>query len=103
MAFSYSFKSALKSLEREIWINILSTLTVGSSLLIITLAVFFLYNMELIANHLPERFSMMAYLKDPLSQGETQQIMDSLKKRPDVAKIRYISKEEAMLELKQTL
>ncbi len=103
MALSYSFKSAFKSLGKEKWINILSTLTVGSSLLIITLAVFFLYNIELIANHLPERFSMMAYLKNSLSQEETQQIMDSLKKRAEVAKVRYITKEDALLELKQNL
>ncbi len=103
MASSYSFKSAFKSLGKEKWINILSILTVGSSLLIITLAVFFLYNLGLIANHLPERFSMMAYLKDSLSQEETQAIMDSLKKRPEVAKVSYISKEDALLELKQTL
>jgi cell division transport system permease protein len=103
MASSYSFKSAFKSLAREKWINILSTLTVGSSLLIITLAVFFLYNIGAIANHLPERFSMMAYLKDTLSREEAQKIMDSLKKRPEVANLRYISKEDALLELKQTL
>ena len=103
MASSYSFKSAFKSLAKEKWINILSILTVGSSLLIITLAVFFLYNLGLIANHLPERFSMMAYLKDSLSKEETQAIMDALKKIPEVAKVNYISKEEALLELKQTL
>ena len=103
MASSYSFKSAFKSLSREKWINILSTLTVGSSLLIITLAVLFLYNIELIANHLPDRFSMMAYLRDSISTEETQNIINSLKKRPDVANIRYISKEAALLELKQTL
>ncbi len=103
MVSSYSFQSALKSLAKEKWINILSILTVGSSLLIITLAVFFLYNLGLIANHLPERFSMMAYLKDSLSQKETQAIMDSLKKRPEIAKVTYISKEDALLELKQTL
>ncbi len=103
MAISYSFISAFKSLGREKWINILSTLTVASSLLIMTLAVFFLYNIELIANHLPERFSMMAYLDDSLSRGETQDIINSLKKRPEVASIRYISKDDALVELKQTL
>ncbi|MBF0557872.1 MAG: ABC transporter permease [Nitrospirae bacterium] len=102
-ASSYSFKSAFKSLAKEKWINILSTLTVGSSLLIITLAVFFLYNIEFIANHLPERFSMMAYLQDPISQEDTQKIIDTLRTRPEVLKVRYISKEEALLELKQTL
>ncbi|MGD0281148.1 MAG: permease-like cell division protein FtsX [Dissulfurispiraceae bacterium] len=103
MASSYSFKSAFKSLAREKWINILSTLTVGSSLLIITLAVFFLYNIGLIADNLPERFSMMAYLQDSLSQEDTRKIMDLLEKKPEVAKLRYISREDALLELKHSL
>jgi len=103
MTLSYSFMSAFKSLAREKWINILSMLTVGSSLLIVTLAIFFLHNIELIANHLPERFSMMAYLKDPLSEDQTRDIMNSLRERPEVAGIRYISKDDAMLELKHAL
>lgn len=103
IASSYSFISAFKSLSREKWINILSIFTVGSSLLIMTLAVFFVYNIELIANRLPDRFSMMAYLKESLSKEDTQKVMDSLKKRPDVANVRYISREAALLELKQTL
>lgn len=103
MAMSYSFKSAFQSLCREKWINILSILTVASSLLIITLTVFFLYNLELIASHLPERFSMMIYLKDNISSGDAQNIMGTLQKRTDVAKMQYISKEAAMKELKQAL
>jgi cell division transport system permease protein len=102
MTLAYSFKSAFQSLCREKWINILSVLTVASSLLIITLTAFFLYNVELIANHLPERFSLVAYLNDNLLQEEIQGIMDSLKKRGDIAGLKYISKDDAIKELKQT-
>lgn len=103
MAISYSFKSAFQSLCREKWINILSIFTVASSLLIITLIAFFLYNVEVVANHLPERFSIVAYLKDNISKEETQNIIDTLKKRGDVVSVKYISKEDALKDLKQTL
>ncbi len=103
MTIAYSFKSAFQSLCREKWINILSIFTVASSLLIITLTAFFLYNVGLIANHLPERFSMVAYLKDNLSKEETQNIIDTLKRRGEVVSLKYISKEDALKELKQTL
>lgn len=103
MALSYSFKSAFQSLCREKWINILSILTVASSLLIITLTAFFLYNIESIANHLPERFSIVAYLKDNLSQEETQSIIDTLKKREEIVNLKYTSKDDAIKELKHTL
>lgn len=103
MPLSYSFKSAFQSLCREKWINILSIFTVASSLLIITLTAFFLYNVEVVANHLPERFSMVAYLKDNISKEEIQNIIDAIKKRNEVVSVRYISKEDALKDLKQTL
>ncbi|MCL4491991.1 MAG: ABC transporter permease [Nitrospirae bacterium] len=103
MAMPYSFKSALQSLCREKWINILSIFTVASSLLIVTLTVFFLYNVELVTSHLPERFSMMIYLKDNLPREDTQNVINMLQKRADVSKVRYISKSDALKELKQTL
>lgn len=103
MALSYSFKSAFRSLYREKWINILSVFTVASNLFIITLTAFFLYNIELIASRLPERFSIVAYFKDTLSQEETHGILDALKKRDDILSLKYVSKEDAMYELKKTL
>lgn len=103
MVISYSFKSAFQSLCREKWINILSIFTVASSLLIITLIAFFLYNVEIVANHLPERFSIVAYLKDNISKEETQNIIDTLKKRGEIVSVKYISKEDALKDLKQTL
>jgi cell division transport system permease protein len=103
MALRYSFRYAFQSLCREKWINLLSILTVASSLLIIILTVFFLYNIEIIANRLPERFSIVVYLKDTLLPEETQAIMSDLKKIDAVSELRYISKENALNEIKQTL
>lgn len=100
---SYAFRTAFQSLCKEKWINILSICTVASSLLIITLTAFFLYNVEILSSRLPERFSMMIYLKDGLSEGETGGIMAELRKRPDTARVQYISKEDALRELKQVL
>lgn len=103
MPISYSFASALQSLCREKWINILSIFTVASSLLIITLTGFFLYNIELIATRLPERFSIMIYLKDSLLEEDTQGIINTLRKSPYAADVQYISKENALRELKSAL
>ncbi|MBA4348709.1 MAG: hypothetical protein C0415_01785 [Thermodesulfovibrio sp.] len=103
MAFPYSIKSAVRSLIKEKWINILSILTVASSLLIITLTSFTLYNLELATSRLPERFSMIVYLKTGISKEETQTIINNLKNRPEIDNIKYISKETALKELKQKL
>lgn len=103
MALPYSFKSACRSIWREKWINLLSTFTVGSSLFIITLTSFFLYNVELIATRIPERFSMVVYLKKELSKEEIDAVINTIKQRQDVMGLTYLSREDAMNELKQAL
>jgi cell division transport system permease protein len=103
MALPYSVKSAARSLIKEKWINILSILTIASSLLIITLTSFTLYNLELATSRLPERFSMVVYLKIGISKEETQTVINNLKNRPEIDSIKYIPKETAFKELKQQL
>ncbi|MBF0330130.1 MAG: ABC transporter permease [Nitrospirae bacterium] len=103
MALPYSFKSACRSIWREKWINLLSTLTVGSSLFIITLTSFFLYNVELVATRIPERFSMIVYLNKELSKEEIDGVISTIKQRQDVMGLTYMSREDAMNELKQAL
>ncbi|MBT9139429.1 MAG: Cell division protein FtsX [Syntrophomonadaceae bacterium] len=46
---------------------------------------------------------MVAYLKDNLSNEETQNIIDTLKRRGEVVSLKYISKEDALKEMEQTL
>ncbi len=103
MALTYSFKSTAQRLYREKWINIFSVLAIASSLLIIALLLFFLYNVGSIADRLSERFLMVVYLTDDLPREKTQDIIDTLKKREYVAHLKYISKDKAMEELKQAL
>jgi cell division transport system permease protein len=103
MALQYSFKSAFQSLCREKWINALSILTVASSLLIIALVSLFVYNIDIAAKRLPERFSMVVYLKNNLTEEQTREIISNLDRRDEIVHLKYISKDEALQELKQTL
>src|SRR5512139_2594464 len=100
MGFSYSFTYAFQSFFREKWINLLSIFAIASSLLVVTLTFLVLYNVDLFTKRLPERFSIVVYLKDNLSQGETQSILTTLKKRSDVESVKYVSRDSAMVELK---
>lgn len=103
MALPYSFKSAFQSLCREKRVNALSILTVGASLLIITLVSLFLYNMNIASKRLPERFSMVVYLKNDLAEEQIKEIVSSLNRRGEIINLKYISKDEALQELKQAL
>lgn len=103
MALPYQIKSSIKSLYKEKWINLLSIFTVASSLLIVTLVAFVLYNVKIAVDRLPERFSMIAYLEDNLSQEDEQKIINAIKNRSEVERVQYVSKEEALKDLKETM
>ncbi|MGO9613964.1 MAG: cell division protein FtsX [Dissulfurispiraceae bacterium] len=103
MTLSFSLKHAIQNFGREKWINILSIFTIASSLFIITLTFLVVYNIELFTANLPERFTMMVYLKDNLSEEDSRNIVTSLESRRDIRSVNYISKDAALKELKRTL
>lgn len=78
-------------------------MTIGFALLIFSITVFTVYNLELISKKLPEKFTVVAYIKDGLSWNEVQEIKASLKKDTFVKNVVYISKEQAYRELKRSL
>lgn len=99
----YSLKIALQSLWHEKWINLLSMLTIAMGLLVITLMVSTVYNINLFARKLPERFFVVAYLADRVSEKQAQDIITSLKERSGIEKVKYISKADALKELRTSL
>ncbi|MDH5202116.1 MAG: permease-like cell division protein FtsX [Nitrospirota bacterium] len=100
---TYPFRLALRSILHEKWINLLSVLAIAVSLLMTALTVLSVYNVDVATQKLPERFSMMLYLKDTLSGGEVENIMNTLKKEHPVESVKYISKDQALKELKTML
>lgn len=100
---SYSIKLALQSLWHEKWINLLSMLTIAMGLLVVTVVVSSIYNVNLFARKLPERFFIVAYLKEGLTEKETQSIVGLIKGRGSTDRVKYISKSEALKELKTSL
>jgi cell division transport system permease protein len=101
--FPYAFRLAVNSLLREKWINLLSVLTIASGLLIISIALFSLYNIDAAARKLPEQFSIILYLDDNLPKDKLDLAVESLRKNSAVVSVKYISKEDALKELKAGL
>lgn len=100
---TYSIKLALQSLWHEKWINLLSMITIAMALLVIGLVASSIYNINLFTRKLPEKFFIVAYLNDRLSAKDAEEIMTELKGRGMVEKAKYISKEEALRELRTSL
>ena len=99
----YSLKIALQSLWHEKWINLLSMLTIAMGLLVITLMVSTVYNINLFARKLPERFFVVAYLGDRVNEKQAQDIITALTERSGIEKVKYVSKAEALNELRASL
>jgi cell division transport system permease protein len=102
MAFSYAFRLAVRSLLHEKWINLLSILTIAAGLLFTSIIVLSVYNIDEATKKLPEKFSMMIYLKDNLSGQELENIMKIVRKDDTVKTVKYIPKSKALEELKST-
>lgn len=96
----YPVRVALQSLRHERWVNILSMLTLAMALLVMTVILLLMYNVDLFTRKLPERFSVIAYLRDGLTDPETQQVLGTVRGRGGVDRVKYISKADALRELK---
>ncbi|MCX8027739.1 MAG: ABC transporter permease [Thermodesulfovibrionales bacterium] len=103
MYIGYALKTALKGMYQEKWINLLSAFTVASSLFIVLLIGLILFNIELFAGTIHERYGLVVFLKDNLSELETQSVITEIHKKEGVISARYISKEDALKEIKDKL
>lgn len=99
----YLIQTALRNLWQGKWLNILSTLTMATGLLVISIVLLLLYNVTLFTKKLPEQFAIMVYLDDNLSEQEVQLLVNSLKARNPVERVNYISKNEALKELRLSM
>ncbi len=103
MSMSYSFRLAVQSLLHDKWINFLSVLTIAVGLLFTAITLLTVFNISLATKDLPEKFSIMLYLKEDLPQQDIETLMKTARNDPSVEKVKYITKEEAWKELKASL
>jgi len=103
MIAPYALRLAIQSLLREKWINLLSVMTIAAGLFIISVSFFVLYNIDIATKNLPEKFAMTVYLDNSLHKDKLGPLIDSFRKNKAVLSVRYISRDEAMKELKSSL
>ena len=103
MSMSYSFRLAVQSMLHDKWINFLSVLTIAVGLLFTAITLLTVFNISLATKDLPEKFSIMLYLKEGLPRQDIETLIETARKEPSVEKVKYITKEEAWKELKASL
>lgn len=97
------FGSALAGILKEKWINLLSVLSIGVGLFVLLAASLAVYNLDYFAKKLQNRFSITVYLDDGISAPDLSKLQAVIRAHPRVGKVSYISKQDALSELKKSM
>lgn len=103
MITGYSFRFALESLKKEFWINLMATLSAGVGLFLVGTVVLIFYNLNSVTKKLPEKVTIILYLKDNISMEQKDRLLISLRENSMIKSAKLITKEEALQELKKRL
>ncbi len=94
---------AIKSLWSNKWSTLMAMLSIGVCFFIITLIGIGLYNLNIFTKKISNKAALVIYLKNSISQTEIEQFKESLEKKDVFSKIRFISKEDALKEMKELI
>ncbi|MFN3740531.1 MAG: cell division protein FtsX [Thermodesulfovibrionales bacterium] len=103
MITGYSFRFAFESLKKEFWINVIAALSAGVGLLLVAILSITFYSINSVAKKLPEKFTIILYMKDNTPSDEINKLLIDLKNNSMVRSARVITKDSALNELKKRL
>jgi cell division transport system permease protein len=98
---TYYFREAFQSVLRNSWLSLASIGVVAVSLLILGSSLLLVLNANNIAANLESSVEITLFLKDGTSSDQIEDLQDSIKARPEVAEVKFISKTQALEEMKQ--
>lgn len=101
--FGYFTGEAFKSLRRNSWMGFASIGTVSVSLIIVGISLIIIINSNYLAARLESNVEIIAYLKSSVSVDQAIDLNQKIKKIPGVAKVRFVSKEEALTQFRKEL
>lgn len=102
-SFLFCLQTAFKNLWFEKWINILTVLTIGTGLLISGVFILVTFNLDSAVKRWSKDFGLLIYLKNDITTDDERLLTEYIQNDPDVLEVKYISKDTALNELKQTL
>lgn len=99
----YYFNRALSNIRQNVFVNVVTIGTIALALLIVSLFLLVFMNMENAAEHWSERVQVTAYFDHELSSRELASFRGRINGLPEVSRILYVSREEAMKRFKDRL
>ncbi len=97
----YFLKKALRDIRRNIWVNGISISIVVFSLLIFSMFLLVLLNLNRLMDHWEGKIQVICYIEDDLSPREVQHLERQILGLRGVKSIKYVSKSDATLLFKR--
>uniref|UniRef100_A0A7C4AK42 Cell division protein FtsX n=1 Tax=Thermodesulfovibrio aggregans TaxID=86166 RepID=A0A7C4AK42_9BACT len=94
---------AIKGLWLNRWSTLMAILSIGICFFIITGVFLMIYNLEFFTRKLSTKAAIVIYLKDSTTASEISSLIEELKKMKAFSKLQYISKDEALKEMKNLI
>jgi len=98
----YYFREATTSIVRNSWLSIASVGTIIISLLILGGSLLLVLNVRHIASTVESSLEITVFLADGLDQERLERLEEEIKFVPGVARVEFVTKEQALEELKES-
>lgn len=97
----YFISETLRSLYRNIWINMASIGVVTMTLLMLGTLITISMNINYLTESVKQQVEIVLYVKDEATVAERQALRQMLSANRDLAEVRFVSREEALVRLKE--
>jgi cell division transport system permease protein len=99
----YFFREAFKSMARNHLLSIATISTIAICILILGMSALLTMNTSNFLNNLESDVEIMAYLEQELDEEGIQELQEKLESWSGIEKVTFISREEALKEMQETL
>ncbi len=97
----HHFQRAFNGLVVTALTSLVSIITIGLALFVLAAVLFVMENLSSVARGVESSLSMHLYLNDQVSPAESGMLMDEISKVSGVAAVSYVSRDDALLDLKK--
>ena len=99
----YFIREVCISIKRNSWMSFASISTVAVSLFVLGMFLIIVLNMNRMASMLESQVQINVYLDDKLKGSEIDDLEDDLKKMQGIESVQYVSREDAIVRLRERL
>jgi len=101
LSWGYSLKEALADFRQDKITTLLAMVTIAFSLLVLNFFLLLIWNLNQIVKDFKRQFQVQVYLVATAQAGEIADLEAFLRTQPEVEKLKFVSQEEALMEMEE--